>query len=104
MKFTIAMLSLVLSVNVFANSIIVTGNSLILTITAPTLALASTSVGFEKVQAEAVVNDAQDMLQTGKVSLFLSQKIQEAQAQNLDLSEAEALDVIIESAYSILSK
>ena len=102
MKITIAMLSLILSANVFANA--VSSNSLILTSSAPSLSSASTVASNQKVQAEAVINDAQDMLQTGEVSLFLSQKIQETQALNLDLSEADALDILIESAYSILSK
>ena len=110
MKFTIAMLSLVLSANVFAYSVTdaVTGvaNSLVSTTSSPFLTSTAITMGaqMEKVQAEAVINDAQDMLQTGEVSLFLSQKIQEAQAQNLDLSVDEALDLLIESAQSILSK
>ena len=104
MKFTIAMLSLILSANVFANAFAVTSKSSILTSASPSLSSSSTSAANQKVQAETVVNDAQNMLHTGEVSIFLSQKIQETQAQNLELSDAEALDVLIDSAYSILSK
>ena len=108
MKFTIAMLSLVLSANVFAysvtNAVRGTINLGISSTSSPFLTSTGVSVAQQKVQAEAVINDAQDMLQTGEVSLFLSQKIQETQALNDDLSEGEALDMIIDSAQAILSK
>ena len=101
MKFTIAMLSLVLSVNVFAF-----GESGIFAATffAPFISTDMTSSMKLKVQADVVIDDAQEMLQTGKVSVFLSQKIQEVKAQKPGLSDAEALDVLIDYAYVIKSK
>lgn len=101
MKFTIAMLSLVISANVFAYSIT---DSSVLTSASPLLSTATTSGGLQKVQANAVLNDAQEMLQTGEASSFLSQKIKETQDLNEGASEAEALDILVESAQSILSK
>jgi hypothetical protein len=101
MKFTIAMLALVVSANVFAYSIT---DSSVLTSASPLLSTATTSGGLQKVQANAVLNDAQEMLQTGEASSFLSQKIKETQDLNEGASEAEALDILVESAQSILSK
>ena len=49
-------------------------------------------------------DEAQEMLQTGEASSFLSQKIKETQDLNEGASEAEALDILVESAQSILSK
>ena len=101
MKFTIAMLSLVISANVFAYSVT---DVLVLTSASPLLSSATTSGGIQKVQADAVLNDAQEMLQSGEVSVFLSQKLQETQDLNKGISEAEALDILIESAQKILFK
>ncbi len=95
------MLSLVVSANVFAF-----GDSGIFAATffAPSYTTAITSSMELKVQADVVINDAQEMLQTGKISVFLSQKIQEVKAQKPGLSDAEALDVLIDYAYVIKSK
>ena len=101
MKFAIAMLSLVVSANVFAYSVT---DSSVLTSASPLLSNATTSGGLQKAQANTVINDAQEMLQTGEASSFLSQKIKETQDLNEGASEAEALDILIESAQSILSK
>ena len=101
MKFTIAMLSLVVSANVFAYSVV---DSSVLLSASPILSSATTSGGLPKIQANAVLNDAQEMLQTGNASLFLSQKISETQDLNEGISEVEALDILIESAQEILSK
>ena len=100
MKLTIAMLTLVLSANVFAASVLpysVWGLS-----TTATVWITSTT-DF-KVQAAAILNDSQEMLNTGNASLFLSQKIQETQSLNEGISEAEALDILIESAQSVLAE
>ena len=52
----------------------------------PLLSSASSSGAFEKVQATTLLNDSQEMLQNGNVSVFLSQKIQEVQDLNADIS------------------
>lgn len=97
MKFTIAMLALVLTVNVHAFE-------LQLTTMSQSTGTVDGAGRTDKVQARAVLADVQSMLNTGDLSIFLSQKIQEIQTQNNNLSEAEALDILIESAQTILSK
>lgn len=99
MKTTIAMLSLVLSANVFAYSIT---DSSVLTSASPLLSSATTSGGYQKAQANLVMNDAQEFMQSGRLSAFLSQKIAEAQAINEGASEADALEMLINEAESIL--
>ncbi len=101
MKFAIVMLYMVVSANVFAfgeNKISVSTNFSLL----GTMISTSGPAG-HKVQAEAVLNDAQEMLQTGSVSLFLSQKIQEVQNENDGISESEALDILIEASQVALA-
>lgn len=98
MKFTIAMLSLVISANVFAYSIT---DSTVLTSASPFLSSASTSAGLQKEEAAAVLNDVQHV-EFGKVSPFLAQKIQETQDANAGISAAEALDILINEAQAVL--
>ena len=43
------------------------------------------------------------VLHTGEASVFLSQKIKKVQALNGNISEYEALDILIEAAESELS-
>ena len=95
MKFAILMLSLVLSTNGFAFSSVLISEA---------TSFSGMGEEFEKVQADLVIKDSQQMLHNDVISLFLSQKIQEIQILNEDFSEAEALDFLIESAQSILAK
>jgi hypothetical protein len=101
MKSLIAILALAVTANVFAYSVT---DSTVLTSASPFLSSATTSGSLGKAQANAIINDAQEMLQTGETSTFLSQKIKETQDLNAGASESEALDMLIESAQSILSK
>lgn len=55
-----------------------------------------------KVEAVAVLNDAQEAIQSGKISILLGSKINEKMNSNNDLSEVEALELVIESAEAIL--
>lgn len=71
MKTTIALLSLVLSANVFAYSI---ADSTVLTSATPLLSSATTSGTLPEKQAAMVINDSQEFFQSGKLSVFLSQK------------------------------
>ena len=91
MKFTIVTLSLILSTNLFAKSVYEASELSLFT-------------SYLKVQAEYVIEDTQEMLQSGRISILLSQKIKEIQAANQDLSDAEALDILIETAEKVLSK
>lgn len=52
----------------------------------------------EKVEAEQVINDSQEFMQSGKLSILLDQKIAEVQSNNEDLSLEDALDLIVASA------
>jgi hypothetical protein len=49
-------------------------------------------------EAVQVIADAQDYMQSGKVSTFLGQKIKEIQTSDSSLSAEEALDVLTASA------
>ncbi len=99
MKTMTALLSLVISANVFAYSVT---DLYLVTSLSPLLSSAATSGGFQKAQAAIVLNDAQEFMQTGKLSAFLSQKIAYAQEINEGASESEALDMLINEAQSIL--
>ena len=101
MKFTITILSIVFSINVFAYSV---SDVSAITSASPLLSSVTTTGFSQKAQANAIINDAQEILLTGKSSMFLSQKIRETQDLNQGISEAEALDILIQSAQSILSK
>lgn len=100
MKFTIAMFSLIISANLFAYS--VTDLSAITSIS-PLLSSATTSGGKQKLQADAILNDAQEMLQSGQISIYLFQKIKETQNINRGISESEALDILIEASQVALA-
>lgn len=53
-------------------------------------------------EAVQVVNDAQNYLQTGEISIFLALKLNETQLSHESLSEIEALDLVIENALTVL--
>ncbi len=99
MKTTIALLSLVLSANVFAYSI---ADSTVLTSATPLLSSATTSGTLPEKQAAMVINDSQEFFQSGKLSVFLSQKISDAKALNAGASDEEALDMLLNEAESLL--
>ena len=100
MKSTIALIALALSANVFAYSVT---DSTVLTSASPFLSSVTTSGGFEKAQANIILNDAQEYMQSGRVSAFLAQKISEAQSANEGASEVEALEILINNAEAILN-
>lgn len=98
MKKMIVALGLMLSLNTFAAS-------LVWTVLEPTAWMAlsslSTSENLEK-EAAKVVNDSQLMLQGGKITAFLNQKIKDIQAMDPAVSDAEALDALLEVSEQIL--
>jgi hypothetical protein len=49
-------------------------------------------------EAIQVINDSQEFIQSGDMSVLLDQKINEAQKINQDLSVEDALDLIVASA------
>lgn len=97
MKIAIALLSLSLTANVFAYSLT---DSTVLTGLSPLLTTVSTSGGLKQ-DAAKIVNDAQELMQSGKMSTFLGQKIKEVQ-EIKDVSEAEALDLLVNESVIVL--
>ena len=100
MKTTIALLSLVISANVFAYSV---ADSSVLTSAAPMLSSATSSGSGTQKLAALILNDAQELIQYGKMSSFLNQKIKEIQATHTDASQSEALDLLINQAEAALN-
>jgi hypothetical protein len=52
----------------------------------------------EKTEAAQVINDTQEFMQSGNLSVLLNQKLNEVQKENQDLSLEDAMDLIVESA------
>ncbi|MFA6237689.1 MAG: hypothetical protein WC635_10215 [Bacteriovorax sp.] len=87
-----------LSLNVFSASIV--GTTLLPT---QTLALSSVSTaGDVHKEANQVINDSQELIQSGKMSAFLAQKIQEIRSLDSTVSDSEALDALISVSEMIL--
>jgi hypothetical protein len=99
MKSIIALLSIAFSANSFAYS---AADSTVLTSAFPMLMSATTSGILPEKLAAMVLNDAQDLIQNDKMSVFLNQKIKEVQAIHKDASEEDALDLLINAAETIL--
>lgn len=100
MKSFIAVFALVVSANSFAYS---TVDSSVLTIASPFLSSATTSGSLPKAEANKVINDAQELMQSGKPSEFLSAKIKLVQDSDASISEMEAVEVLIDHAEAILA-
>ena len=99
MKALTLLLSLSFSVSAFSYSI---GDSTVLTSMAPTLST-YTTFGETEINARKIMDDAQELIQSGEASPFLAQKIREVQdAQGS--SESEALDFLINESENILGK
>lgn len=101
MKSLIAVMALVVSANSFAYSI---ADSTVLTSAAPFLSSATTSGGLQKAEANQVINDAQELLQSGVASASLSSKIEAVRATDDSISELEAVGILVDAATAILSK
>lgn len=101
----IIMLSIIVSSNLFASesSNMFSMGTLDVTGVTSSYPLSATS-GILKAQAQMVQNDAQELMHSGQASVFLSQKIQETQEMNNNISQLEALDLLIKDAQLILSK
>lgn len=52
----------------------------------------------EKEEAAQIINDTQAFVQSGTMSVFLSQKISEIQSTDQDLSVEDVLDLIVPAA------
>jgi hypothetical protein len=94
MKKLIAIATLALSVNAFSASFV--GTTLL-----PTQSLALSSVSTSK-EAAQVINDSQELIQSGKMTAFLGQKIKDIQAQDSSVSDSEALDALLSVSEHIL--
>jgi hypothetical protein len=99
MKIAIILLSLSIATSTFANSVT---DGVVLTSMAPTLS-SFTTFGETEFNARKIMNDAQELIQSGEMSAFLGQKIKEVQEAK-ELSESEALDYLINESEVILGK
>ena len=100
MKSLIAALALTVSANVFAYSI---ADSTVLTSASPFLTSATTLGGL-KAEANQVINDAQDLMQTGEASAFLAEKIKLVQESDASIADMEAVEILVEDAQTILAE
>ena len=105
MKFTITALALIFSANVFAleaslnlpKPFQITSSPLYFS------AFSSLSYTWDSKEAEAIINESQDFLQTGRMSPALSTHLSMIQDE-AQVSESEALDILLDFAESILAK
>ena len=102
MKFAVVLFSVFLSLNAFSKSVSSDkehgsfASSLEFT-------FSTVSAGQNK-EAMVILNDSQAFIQSGKLSAFLAQEIKNAQSQDSDLSEEDALDLLISKSKLILKK
>lgn len=105
MKKFIGALVLIFSISAFANSYAQLNLNLSEKTTFATAysSIWVTSSGNTNYHKEAlqVVNDSQDLFQSGHMSLFLGQKIKDVQSR-YSISDSEALDVLLLAAERIL--
>jgi hypothetical protein len=99
MKIFIALLSVFVTANSFGASL----NDASAVTTILPYATSATTVTLPKLQAAIVLNDAQEAMQSGKVSTFLAQKIKDVQTSNSTMSESDALEIVIADAQEILN-
>lgn len=100
MKSLIAVLAIAISANVHAYS---SGAVTFYISASPLLTSATTSGGVQKAEANAIINDAQELMQSGNASIFLAEKIQLAKDVNPGASDADALEMLLNEAESILN-
>lgn len=98
MKIAITLLALAMTANVFANSFAESSLG-----TSFTPALTTLSLSAQQKAAKQIMNDAQELMQDGKMSAFLEQSIKDIQVQNA-VSEGEALDLLISQSQEILAR
>ena len=103
MKTALLTLSLLASLNVMADAKKFTEGTTLL-VSSPTMLsyVSTTGDSVRKAEATAILNDAQEAMQSGKFSALLNQKINDVLDANNEISEIEALEVVIESAQIVL--
>lgn len=101
MKKLIIMLAAVLSTSLYAAP----ENPLLSTTGAPTastiLSSLMTQGGF-KGEAEAIIKEGQDFYQTGEMGIIIAKRVEELQEEE-DMSDNEAIDILMERAQEILN-
>lgn len=109
MKSLIALIAIVASANSFAFSVgystvttykIGVGTSLV---TAATLLSSSGQDLYGRKVSERIIQDSQEMMQTGEATSFLSQMIKQTQEIYTDASDAESLGILVTRAEEILA-
>ncbi len=110
MKSLIAVMAIVVSANSFAYSVgystvttyqVGVGTSLV---TAASLLSSSGEDLYGRKVSERIIQDSQEMMQTGEATPFLSQMIKETQDIFTEASEEESLGILVTRAEEILSK
>lgn len=102
MKKFIIVLTLILSANTFAAEVFLP--SAITAVAAVTVGATRLINSRQHKEAAEIIDDAQAFNESGTISLFLSQKIQELQAINPELSNSEALDLLLFNSQKILNQ
>ena len=59
--------------------------------------------GMDLKVAALIIKDGQEYIQTGEINLFLASKVSLIQQENLEMSEAEAIDVLLEVAEQFIN-
>lgn len=93
MKKIIAIVTLLISLSAFPSAI--TGWTLYLSMTT------TYPNAFDK-EAAQIINDSQELMQTGNITAFLLEKIRIVQAKDSSLSDSEALDILLSVSSEVL--
>ncbi|MEA9358232.1 hypothetical protein SHI21_18500 [Bacteriovorax sp. PP10] len=100
MKSLIVLLAMAFSANSFANEAV---SQSTIGMGAATAILTSTTSGIKPFgKAEAIIREANEYRLTGIAPLYLADQVKNLQSE-MDVSEAEAVDLLVEAAKEILS-
>jgi hypothetical protein len=69
-----------------------------------TTAITTGQVNTGKEEALQIINDSQDFFQTGRLLVFLNQKIKDLQSHDLTVSDLEAVEFLTLASEQVLEK
>lgn len=98
MKILAAVLALTISTGVMAHGFQLNVSGLTTFSTIDSTAQTSGNV----YKAQVLLNDTQEAMQSGKISVFLAQQIKEVQSVDSEVSEFEAIEILAAEATEIL--
>ena len=102
MKTLIMAFTLIASTHVYASESAVTSTIEVLAFSAGSSVM--TTDGKANKEASKTINDAQNYIQSGTLSISLAEKIKNRQKENASLSTDEALDLIVVDAQKIIEE